>query len=79
VSEREALVLLDGAMEKYGIGRDQVAPLVAMKLDAALPQELFIFGEYPDGCVDVADLDGDVAQHVTREEAERMIREYGRS
>lgn len=36
MSERAALVLLDKAMERYGVARDEVAPLVAMKLAVVL-------------------------------------------
>jgi hypothetical protein len=39
------------------------------------PKAWFVFGIYPDGYVDVADVDGDVATHVSRQEADRMIAE----
>ncbi len=34
---------------------------------------LYIFGEHPDGRVDVANPDGDVIQGVTREQAEMLM------
>jgi (2Fe-2S) ferredoxin len=33
----------------------------------------FILGEYPDGCVDIVDRDGDVMTWVTRELAEAIV------
>jgi len=32
-----------------------------------------VFGEYPDGCVDVATVNGDVAVHVSRGDSQRLI------
>ena len=34
----------------------------------------FIFGEHPDGRVDIADSEGDVLTHVKKSEAERAIK-----
>jgi hypothetical protein len=39
-------------------------------------KELMIFGEHPDGRVDVADVDGDVVTLVARPEAEALIQRY---
>lgn len=36
MSERAAILLLDKAMQRYEISRDEVAPLIAMKLAVVL-------------------------------------------
>ena len=42
-------------------------------MDKDLLSTWFIFGEHPDGYVDISDGNGDVLTHVRRNEAEKLI------
>ena len=64
--------------ESAPLARNTCRRLHEMASEAAARRrlQLFVFGESPCGeYVDVADIEGDVAQHVTRDEAARMIAE----
>jgi len=43
-------------------------------IDRVAGEPWFIFGEYPDGCVDVSDGRDDVFEHIPRTKAERLIK-----
>jgi len=42
-------------------------------LDSVTGEGWFIFGEHPDGCVDLNDGANDIFAHITRDQAERLI------
>jgi DNA-directed RNA polymerase len=62
--------------------RDEPADLYQAVADGTLTRlermalDWFEFGAHPDGCVDIADSEGDVHEHVTPEEAFKLLAEH---